>query len=86
MCQPGMEPGSTARKAATLHAFVLPVCHFFFSLCFHILHFNVATFSLVKCLRPYHVERTSSRPITEVKQHWAKLVLGWVTAWEYLVS
>jgi hypothetical protein len=21
------------------------------------------------CLRPYHVERTSSRPITEVKQH-----------------
>jgi hypothetical protein len=23
----------------------------------------------VKCLRPYHVEYTSSRPITEVKQH-----------------
>ena len=21
------------------------------------------------CLRPYHVENTSSRPITEVKQH-----------------
>ena len=39
-----------------------------------------------QCLRPYHVESTSSRPITEVKQHWAKLVLGWVTAWEYLVS
>ena len=36
-------------------------------------------------IRPYHVEHTSSRPITEVKQHWAKLVLGWVTAWEYLV-
>ena len=32
--------------------------------------------------RPYHVEYTSSRPITEVKQHWAWLVLGWVTAWE----
>jgi hypothetical protein len=31
---------------------------------------------------PYHVERTGSRPITEVKQHWARLVLGWVTAWE----
>ena len=33
--------------------------------------------------RPYHIEHTSSRPITEVKQHWASLVLGWVTAWEY---
>jgi hypothetical protein len=30
-----------------------------------------------KCLRPYHVEHTSSRLIPEVKQHWAKLVLGW---------
>ena len=37
------------------------------------------------CIRPYHVENTSSRPITEVKQHWAALVLGWVTAWEYAV-
>ena len=34
------------------------------------------------CQRPYHVEHTSSRPITEVKQRWAGLVLGWVTAWE----
>ena len=24
---------------------------------------------IVNCLRPYHVENTSSRPITEVKQH-----------------
>ena len=38
-----------------------------------------------KCLGPYHVESTSSRPITEVKQHRAALVLGWVTAWEYAV-
>ena len=38
-----------------------------------------------KCLRPYHVENTSSRPITEVKQRRARLVLGWVTAWEYRV-
>ena len=37
------------------------------------------------CLRPYHVEITSSRLITEVKQYWAELVLGWVTAWEYSV-
>jgi hypothetical protein len=34
------------------------------------------------CQGPYHVERTGSRPITEDKQHWARLVLGWVTAWE----
>mgnify|MGYP003465700716 FL=1 len=37
------------------------------------------------CLRPYHVESTGSRPITEVKQRRARLVLGWVTAWEYRV-
>ena len=37
------------------------------------------------CVGPYHVESTSSRPITEVKQHRAALVLGWVTAWEYAV-
>ena len=36
-------------------------------------------------LRPYHVEHTGSRPITEVKQRRAWLVLGWVTAWEYHV-
>ena len=35
--------------------------------------------------RPYHAECTSSRPITEVKQHWALLVLGWETAWEHRV-
>ena len=34
------------------------------------------------CQRPYHVEHTSSRLITEVKQRRARLVLGWVTAWE----
>ena len=35
--------------------------------------------------RPYHIEYTSSRPITEVKQCWARLVLGWETAWEHWV-
>ena len=35
------------------------------------------------CQRPYHVEYTASRPISEVKQRWVWLVLGWVTAWEY---
>ena len=42
-------------------------------------------FTSQHCIRPYHVENTSSRPITEVKQRWAALVLGWVTAWEYAV-
>ena len=39
----------------------------------------------VACLRPYHVEHTGSRPITEVKQRRAWLVLRWVTAWEHHV-
>ena len=39
-----------------------------------------------ECLGPYHVESTSSRPITEVKQRRVVLVLGWVTAWEYAMS
>ena len=47
---------------------------------------KLALFGIQHCLRPYHAENTSSRPITEVKQHWAALVLGWVTAWEYAVS
>ena len=42
-------------------------------------------FSLVYRQRPYHVENTGSRPITEVKQRRARLVLGWVTAWEHRV-
>ena len=33
-------------------------------------------------LRPYHVESTPSRPIWQVKQRWAWLVLGSETAWE----
>ena len=36
-------------------------------------------------LRPYHVEYTGSRPITEVNLRRAWLVLGWETAWEYQV-
>ena len=37
----------------------------------------------LSCQRPYHAEHTGSRPITEVKQHRASSVLGWVTAWEH---
>ena len=33
-------------------------------------------------LRPYHVENTPSRPIWQVKQRWARLVLGSETSWE----
>lgn len=38
-----------------------------------------------RCRRPYHVGNTGSRLITEVKQRWARLVLAWVTGWEYRV-
>ena len=38
-----------------------------------------------QCLRPYHQKNTGSRLITEVKSGRAKLVLEWVTAWEYFV-
>ena len=41
--------------------------------------------SSCECQRPYHAESTGSRPITEVKQRRARLVLGWVTAWEHRV-
>ena len=43
------------------------------------------SFTSLSRQRPYHVENTGSRPITEVKQRWARLVLGWVTAWEHRV-
>ena len=53
---------------------------------------RVCTFKVYKRIflavcrqRPYHVESTGSRPITEVKQRRARLVLGWVTAWEHRV-
>ena len=36
-------------------------------------------------LLPYHAECTGSRLITEVKQPWAGLVLGWVATWEHPV-
>src|SRR5678816_1026997 len=35
--------------------------------------------------RPYHVENTASRPISEVKQGCVWLVLGWETAWEHQI-
>ncbi|KAG7197573.1 hypothetical protein KM043_001326 [Ampulex compressa] len=33
------------------------------------------------CQRPYHVENTSSRPITEVKQRWARGLVVRYVAW-----
>ena len=36
-------------------------------------------------LRPYRVENTGSRPISEVKQRRAWIVLRWVTTWELQV-
>ena len=35
-----------------------------------------------QCVRPHHVDNTPSRPIWQVKQRWAHLVLGSETAWE----
>ena len=35
--------------------------------------------------RPYHVDRTTSRPLCEVKRRRATLVLRWGTTWEALV-
>ena len=37
---------------------------------------------MIRRIRPYSVEYTRSRSISEVKQPQAGLVLGWVTAWE----
>ena len=36
-------------------------------------------------LRPYHMENSARRPITEVKQFCAYLILGWVIVWKYHV-
>ena len=46
------------------YLFIAHCCHqvYFVFIC-------LAKFAQFKCLRPYHVESTSSRPITEVKQH-----------------
>ena len=40
----------------------------------------------IECQRPYHVERTWSRKLPEVKLRRVPLVLGRVTAWEYGMS
>ena len=63
-------------------------CEYLFFMCIHTqAHDNtnkkVGCLSLISRQRPYHVEHTASRPISEVKQRWVWLVLGWVTAWEY---
>ena len=47
---------------------------------------EIVVFSKGRRSRPHHQESTGSRPITAVKPGWAKLVLGWETAWEYFVS
>ena len=47
--------------------------------------FKTAFKTSISRLGPYHVEYTPSRPIWEVKQRRARLVLAWVTGWEYRV-
>ena len=51
----------------------------------HVIRLYEGYISSVSRQRPYHVESTGSRPITEDKQRRAWLVLGWVTAWEHRV-
>ena len=51
----------------------------------HVLYLMRQVFFSSTSLRPYYVESTGSRPITEVKQRRARSVLGWVTAWEHRV-
>ena len=55
-----------------------------FVLCYHSLYLIV-----LPCfcwLRPYTLENTGSRPISEVKLVMAQSVLWWGTTWEYCVS
>lgn len=61
------------------HTHIAPCKHF------KIVYVMCVARSLFHRQRPYHVEYTGSRPITEVKQRRARLVLGWVTAWEHRV-
>jgi len=41
----------------------------FFTAFFDFWKTNSVKIRFCKCLRPYHVEYTGSRPITEIKQH-----------------
>ena len=60
------------------------------NLCFaEMIHYTQHSCNLYLFLYPLfsynNPEYTGSRPITEVKQRQARLVLGWETAWEYQV-
>ena len=44
------------------------------------LHLHHSSFS-----KPSVATNTGSHLITKVKQHWAWLVLGWITAWEHCI-
>lgn len=55
---------------------------FFFS---HTIPESVLKYHINLCLRPYHGEYTASRPICQVKHHWARIVLRTETAWEHRV-
>jgi hypothetical protein len=69
----------------TVSVFLISSCNSFYILRMKKNSLKDQLFAFHTCQRPYHVEHTSSRPITEVKQHWARIVLGWETAWEHRV-
>ena len=80
-------PRNTATLSRCISPYIQQYCFHQSVLC-HIWPVNLVIWSHVYPIfrqRPYHIEHTSSRPITEVKQCWARLVLGWVTAWEHWV-
>ena len=66
-----------------LFRFHNPNVNFLKSLFEIILVDSISLLILFHCQRPYHVERTRSRQLPEVKLRRVPLVLGWVTAWEY---
>ena len=72
-------------ETAWEHQVLLSFCCFLSALCIIKTYVITWIFDPTSWQRPYHVENTSSRPITEVKQRWAWLVLGWETAWEHQV-
>ena len=50
-----------------LHALGVSLCHAYMYYVYHV-YYITDTKQALPCLRPYHVENTGSRPITEVKQ------------------
>ena len=62
------------KNGPTLFHLLFSLTWFCFSICIFVTTYN--------CLQPFYLNYANSRLITEVKQGWALLVLGWVNGWE----